>query len=96
MDEMDRDFVSKFTDWPFARFYHQMLFTIGAACKEKDLLFLQNSFINEGLKLEILKPGDGKVVSWLFGSLSVNRYGRPMVSISEHLEDPAYNGAHQG
>lgn len=65
LDEIDRNFVSKFPDWTFARFYHQMLVPIGTGITEEDLVFLQNSFMDEGVQLHILKPR--KVVSCLFG-----------------------------
>ncbi len=48
----------------------------GESCREKDLLFIQNSFIEEGVNLRILKPGDGKAVCCPFGSVFVNQYGK--------------------
>lgn len=44
--------------------------------------------MDEGVQFLILKPGDGKVVSCNFGNLFVNKYGFPIVSVSEDLEDP--------
>lgn len=76
LDDMDRKFVSKFPDWTFARFYHQMLIPIGTGCKKEDLLFIQNAFIDDGVKLEILRPGDGKAVFCRSGRLFLNQYGR--------------------
>ena len=60
---MDRNFSSKFPDWTFARFYHQMFVPIGTGisrdCRitEEILIFLQNAFIAEGGELHILCPG---------------------------------------
>lgn len=44
--------------------------------------------MDEGVKFLIQKPGDGQVVSFNFGNLFVNKYGFPIVSVSEDLEDP--------
>lgn len=63
LDKMDRNFSSKFPDWTFARFYHQMFVPIGTGisrdCRitEEILIFLQNAFIAEGGELHILCPG---------------------------------------
>lgn len=61
------------------RFYHQMLVPIGTGITEEDRVFLQNSFMDEGVPLHILKPRDGKVVSCLFGNLFVNQYTEGLV-----------------
>lgn len=77
---MDRDFVSRFPDWTFARFYHQLLIPIETSKSiydiEEFLLFLYNAFPEEGVKFDILRPGDGKLVRCLPGSFFVTKYGK--------------------
>lgn len=56
---------------------------------EKDLVFLKNAFMDDdAVKLHILKPGDGKVLSCIFEKLVLNQYGRPIVSMSEYSGEP--------
>lgn len=60
-----------------------MLVPIFTACKEKYLFFIQKFIIDiSGVLLHILKPGDGKVVSFLSGSILLNRYGKVNLDMS--------------
>lgn len=83
LDDLDRKFVSKFPGLAFARFYNHMLVPIFTACKEEYILFIQKFIIDiSGVQLHILKPGDGKVVSFLSGSILLNRYGKVNLDMS--------------
>lgn len=83
LDEMDRNFLSKFPGATFARFSHQMVIPIG---KSRNLRIrdLETAFLAEldsGILITLLKPGDGKMVSCNFGNLLLNEYGIPRVSM---------------
>lgn len=74
LDDLDRNCCQ---DWVFARFYDQMLVPIETKnLKQLELLEIKNYAINAGVPLSILKPGDGKKVSCLSGSLFLNQYGK--------------------
>ena len=85
LDEMDRNFLSKFPGATFARFSHQMVIPIGTE-KSRNLRIrdLETAFLAEldsGILINLLKPGDGKMVSCNFGNLLLNEYGIPRVSM---------------
>lgn len=85
LDDMDRNFLSKFPGATFARFSHQLLIPIGTD-KSRNIRVrdLEKAFLAEldsGILINILKPGDGKVLSCNFGNLSLNKYGIPIVSM---------------
>jgi hypothetical protein len=50
--------------------------------KLQDLLEIKNYAINAGIPLSILKPGDGKRVSCLSGSLFINQYGKVKIDMN--------------
>jgi hypothetical protein len=86
LDDMDRKFLSKFPGATFARFSHQLLIPIGTDKSRNNIRVrdLEKAFLAEldsGIILNILKPGDGKVVSCKFGNLLLNKYGIPIVSM---------------